>query len=140
MTVTPSPADDGVLTFHVPERDDRDELARVPFRLDDDDFVLTAIRPKQARLLNIVKQVGSLDNLDNLAVVSVLDDLMGLILTPESVEHLQARFDDDDDEADLDVLEPILKQLVGLWYGRPTGKQPGSSRPPSRTGRRSMGR
>jgi hypothetical protein len=128
-------AEPTLLTFPVVKRDRTNDL--VHFQLDDDDTVLVANRPKQAALLNVAKAVGGLDDADELGAAGMLDDLLDKIIDADSAAYLRERFDDPDDDLDLDVLEPIMKQLIGLWYGRPTGRRPGSSGSPQRTGKRS---
>jgi hypothetical protein len=105
-----------------------------PFVLvDADDEPMTetlhAHRPKQWMLIKIAQADGQ-DQLD-LFLDEVMDE--------ESADYLRDRFDDPDDDLDVDHLAPAIQGLVGLWYGRPTGKQPGSSgrRGNARSGRRS---
>lgn len=127
--------DENVLIFATPTQDR--STATILFRLDDDETVLTAIRPKQARLLTLVKGVGSLSEADQIQAASILDDLMRLVFDPDTVTYFEDRFADDDDDCDLDVLEPILGQLVEVWFGGPTGGRRGSSPTRKRTGPRS---
>jgi hypothetical protein len=130
-----------VLTFTTPTVDPGTKV--VPFRLDsmdDDEPDLHAVRPKQAKLVDIVKGLGDLDNIDGLAAAGVMDDLMRKVFDADTLDYLDGRFQDDDDDLDLDVLEPILKALIGVWYGGPTGRRPGSSGSPKRNGARSTGR
>lgn len=140
MTTDPiSPEDgpvEGSLVFDVPEVDHTQDV--VPFYLNDDDTVLYAKRPKKAKLLTVVQQVNALDStVDDLQGAGMLDGIMKMILTEESVEYLDSRFQDEDDDLDLDVLGPIFKRLVELWYGGPTGGRRASSPRPRPAGRRS---
>lgn len=91
--------------------------------------VLHAYRCKQWMLIKIAQAEGQ-DQVD-LFLDEVMDE--------ESAEYLRDRFDDPKDELDVDHLAPAITGLVGLWYGRPTGRQPGSSRRRGnpRSGRRS---
>lgn len=124
-----------VLSFPVVKRDNTHRV--VHFTLDDDPTVLVAIRPKQAALLQVAKTAGALDDADQLGAVGMLDDLLERLLDAESLAYLRERFDDEDDDLDLDVLEPIMKQLIGLWYGRPTGRPGASARSQRKIGKRS---
>jgi hypothetical protein len=91
--------------------------------------VLHAYRCKQWMLIKIAQAEGQ-DQVD-----LFLDEVMA----EESADYLRDRFDDAEDDLDVDHLAPAIEGLVGLWYGRPTGRQPGSSRRRGnpRSGRRS---
>lgn len=112
------------LTIPVVKRDRAND--RVTFTLDDDPTILFANRPKQATLFGLVKGLGNLDKVDDFVASAALVEMLYLVLEPDSKAYLEARFADDADDCDLDVAEPIIKSLVGLWYDRPTGK-PGAS-------------
>jgi hypothetical protein len=105
-----------------------------PFVLTDADDqpmteVLHAYRCKQWMLIKIAQAEGQ-DQVD-LFLDEVMDE--------ESADYLRDRFDDPQDDLDVDALGPAIEGLVGLWYGRPTGKPRGSStrRGNPRSGRRS---
>lgn len=120
---------------------DRDKTNdHVAFQLADDETVYHARRPKMAVLLRVVRVLG--DDTDEMAQAAAFDDLLERVLEPESAEALRNRLEDDDDDLDLDSpgIANMFQTLVGLWYGRPTGRQPASRRSPSRTGKRSTGR
>lgn len=91
--------------------------------------VLHAYRCKQWMLIKIAQAEGQ-DQVD-LFLDEVMDE--------ESADYLRDRFDDAEDDLDVDHLAPAIEGLVGLWYGRPTGRQSGSSRRRGnpRSGRRS---
>ena len=132
----PTGHQDGVLVFTTPKSDPG--TAVVQFQLDDDPEVLTALRPKKAKLVKLIGGMGKLDEVDNLQAAGILDDLMRIVFDADTVAYFDARFDDDDDDCDLDVLEPILTQLIEVWFpGGPTGGRRGSSPTPPRTGPRS---
>lgn len=127
-----------VLTFTAPKADPSTRV--VPFRLDtmdDDEEDLHAVRPKQAVLVRVVTDLGDLDGMDGLAAAGALDAIMRKVFDADTVAYLDERFQDEEDDLDLDVLEPILKALIGVWYGGPTGRRPGSSGPQRQRGRRS---
>lgn len=100
---------------------------------DADDEAMTdtlhAYRCKQWMLIKIMQAEGQ----------DQVDLFMDEVMDEESAEYLRDRFDDPEDELDVDHLAPAIEGLIGLWYGRPTGRQPGSSRQRRnpRSGRRS---
>lgn len=91
--------------------------------------VLHAYRPKQWMLIKIA-QAEAAEQVD-LFMDEALDD--------ETADYLRDRFDDAEDDLDVDHLAPAIEGLIGLWYGRPTGRPSGSSRRRGnpRSGRRS---
>ena len=139
MTQTADGYDGEVLQFAGADEDRDRSNDHVPFQLAGDDTIYEARRPKIAVLLRCVKALG--DDQDELAQVAAFDDLLDRILEPESAAALRERLEDDDDDLDLDSpgIANMFQTLVGLWYGRPTGRRPASRRSPSRTGRRSTG-
>lgn len=112
---------------------------RVSFTLDDDTEVLYAIRPKQATLFKLIKGLGNLDNVDDFLASAALVEMLWLVLDPDSKAYLETRFEDEDDDCDLDIVEPVIKALVGLWYRRPTGRPSGSSSSSKKTRKGSTG-
>lgn len=121
------------LTIPVGRRDRSND--KVSFTLDDDPTILWAVRPKQATLFRLVKGLGNLEKVDDFVASAALVEMLWLVLETESKVYLQARFDDEDDEADLDVVQPIIESLMGLWYRRPTGRPGASSGSSNRTGK-----
>jgi hypothetical protein len=91
--------------------------------------ILNAYRPKQWMLLKIGEAQGQ----------EQIDLFMDEVMDPESADYLRDRFDDPDDDFDVDALAPTIQGLIGLWYGRPTGRSGGSQRQRgnARSGRRS---
>lgn len=91
--------------------------------------VLNAYRCKQWMLIKIAQAEGQ----------EQLDLFLDEVMDEESADYLRDRFDDPDDDLDVDHLAPAIEGLVGLWYGRPTGRSAGSSRRRGnpRSGRRS---
>lgn len=146
----PPEDDDTPILVAVPGASADVENKRVPFQLvtqgETDPFVCVAVRPKMARMLKVVQGLEDIEKMDPLVAAGRLDDLMKMVLSPETLAHVEERFADDDDPLDYDDLGAVLEQLVGLWYGRPTGSRPGSpgSRPtpgtPSTVRRRGGGK
>ena len=91
--------------------------------------VLYAYRPKQWMLLKIGDAEGQ----------EQIDLFLEEVMDEESATYLRDRFEDPDDDFDVDALAPTIEGLIGLWYGRPTGRQRGSAgrRGNPRSGRRS---
>ena len=127
------------ITATDPDRDTSQD--RFPFYLGDDNTVLIGTRPKMAVLLRLVAAMG--DDADPFAQASAFDLFLDKVLDAESVKHIRARMEDDDDELDLDhpLISQLFQTLVGVWYGtRPTGGRRGSAASPSQSGRRSTAR
>lgn len=135
----PEPADEfdsyDVLNFKTPERDASGDV--VPFTLDDDPHVLVAVRPKQAILIELGVGMVSDDPMEQLRCYLLFKDS---VLREDSAAYLNAKFQDPKDTTDLDVLEPILQTVMGLWYDRPTKRPAASASSPPRTGPRSTAR
>lgn len=131
----PPPIAEGALLIQTPTHDD--EHKRVPFQLDDDPTVLIGTRPKMAVLIDVVDRFGDVDTMEALHAVATLKELVPVVMDQASVDHLNARFLDPADTLDLDVLEPIIESLLGLWFARPTGRPGSSAGSPSATGPRS---
>jgi hypothetical protein len=127
------PIDPAPVRFDAPARENRDGDV-IPFYLGEDDTVLIARRPKMAALMNLAKGLESDNDLEK---VRVFDEFLDTVLEPESAEYLRDRFDDPEDDLDLDALDKPLQYLVGRWYKRPTGSRPASQRSPRRTGKAS---
>jgi hypothetical protein len=91
--------------------------------------VLYAYRPKQWMLLKIGEASGQ----------EQIDLFLDEVMDGESADYLRARFEDPDDDFDVDSLAETITGLLGLWYGRPTGRPSGSRgrRGNPRSGRRS---
>lgn len=120
------------------ERDKTND--RVPFRLAGDDRVYVGSRPKMAVLLTLVSKMG--DDSDEFKQAAAFDQMLEKVLEPESAAAIRARLNDEKDALDLDSpgIINMFQTLVGLWYGRPTGRPAASRRPSSRTTRRSTAR
>lgn len=113
---------------------------RQPFRLEGDDTVYTARRPKMAVLLRLVSLMS--DDSNEFAQAAAFDSMLEKILEPDSAAALRARLEDDEDDLDLDSpgIANMFQTLLGLWYQRPTGPRRSSPRPSSRTTKRSTAR
>jgi hypothetical protein len=124
------------LVIKTPEQDA--DGAIIPFRLDDDEKVLTAVRPKMAILVRVLAALG--DDSNPMKQAIELERLLDKVVDEDSAAHLRERFYDTDDDLDLLVLGPVIETLVGKWYGGPTGKRPASPGSRSRSGPSSTGR
>jgi hypothetical protein len=132
---------EGALQIATPKAPDIG-VREVAFQLDDDDTVLHATRPKQAVLMKVAQAtiIETPGGVPGMAQIQAYTGLMDKVFTPETIEYLNARWDDDDDDLDMDCLDPIFTALVGLWYGGPTGSQAASARSRPRSGKRSTAR
>lgn len=111
---------------------------RVPFYLgEDDDTIYTAVRPKMAVLLDVAEAVA--DDSNEMAQAAAFKTLLQQVLDAASYSSIRMRLMDPKDELDLDhpLIQQMFRDLVGLWYGGPTGRPAGSSRSRGTTGRRS---
>lgn len=129
-----------VLQFGGAETDRDKSNDHVAFMLGDDDEdpnVYHAQRPKMAVLLQIAAVLD--DDTNPMAQAGAFDGLLDEILDTESVELIRARLRDKDDDLDLDSpgIVNMFQTLVGLWYGRPTGKPRASRGSSSRTAKAS---
>lgn len=145
MTAEPAPTiAEGALLINTETQAPDPSTLVVPFQLDDDPTVLHATRPKMAVLLKAAQAVMVDDQpgdvVPGAAQIGVFVSLMDKMFTPETVDYLNARWDDNDDDLDVDCLGPIFQALVGLWYRRPTGSPAASQRPRPRSGKRSTAR
>lgn len=151
MTTTQQPVAEGALLVQQPAAPD-ESIKRQTFQLvakdDNGDDVLSpplvAVRPKQAVLLAAAQAVMMGSQPDEvmpgssqvMAFLSLQDEMFD----PDTRAYLQERWDDPDDDLDVDVLEPIFQALVGLWYGRPTGSPAGSPQSRRTAGKSSTAR
>ena len=124
------------MVIKTPEHDG--EGAIIPFRLDDDEKVLVAVRPKMAILVRVLAALG--DDSNPMKQAIELERLLDKVVDEDSATYLRERFLDPEDDLDLPVLGPVIETLVGKWYGGPTGKRPGSPGSRSRSGPSSTGR
>lgn len=126
-----------VLQFAGAETDRDTSNDHVQFHLGDDPTIYHAKRPKMAVLLKAAAVLD--DDTNPLAQATSFNDLIAKVLEPESAEAVHARLQDEDDDLDLDSpgIKNMFQTLVGLWYGRPTGKRPALRGSQARTGRRS---
>jgi hypothetical protein len=110
---------------------------RIPFALGDDDTVMYAVRPKVVILMDVAASLADSENVFGQA--RAVNEFIDKILDDDSRLYLRERFDDPDDDMDLDNDDLIsaMEYVVGRWYGRPTGSRPGSPEPRSRSGKRS---
>ena len=114
---------------------------RTPFTLNDDPTVLWAVRPKNAQLMNMMRDLTVAKEHQDMAVLlSAYDMFMDTCLDPESSGYLRAEFADPDSPLDVDDLDVVMEAIVGKWYRRPTKKPAGSSGLQRSTGKRSTGR
>jgi hypothetical protein len=127
--------DEPVLRFEVEE--DRARGPATRFTIGDDPTVLLARRPKAALIMKLFRLAESGSPIEQLQSIDLFVDM---VLDGESADYLRDRFEDPADEWDYDVLTPVVKALTAQWFGRPTGRSPGSSRRPNRSGRRSTAR
>lgn len=133
MTETTGPEP---LVIETPEQDADGSV--IPFRLDDDEKVLTAVRPKMAILVHVLAALG--DDANPLRQAVELERLLDKVVDKESAAHMRERFLDPEDSLDLMILGPVIETLVGKWYGGPTGKRPASPGSRMRSGTSSTGR
>ena len=138
QSVAPEPEEDATVLQFAGAETDRDKTNdHVPFQLGDDPTIYHGKRPKMAVLLKVAAVLD--DDTDPLKQATSFNDLIEKVLEPESAEALHERLLDEDDDLDLDSpgIENMFQTLVGLWYGRPTGKRPALRGSQPRTGRRS---
>lgn len=100
--------------------------------------VLTGQRPKMAIMLQVLAALG--DEANPMRQALALDGLLDKVLTDESVTMVRKRLQDPKDDLDVLAMVPILKALVGRWYGGPTGKPSTSPRSQRGSGRRTTAR
>lgn len=100
--------------------------------------VLIARRPKAAVLMRLASVDPHTKDLSTM--VRVIDTFLDHVLDKESREYVRGRFDDPDDDWDVDLLVPVINACKARWYGRPTGRATGSSGSPNSRGKRSTAR
>lgn len=102
------------------DRDTTNDLVPVDF----DGVMIYGERPKMAVLLKVVQVM--MDATNPLLQGQALVEFVPSVLDEESAAHVQARLEDPDDPLDLDnpAILSLFQGLIGLWYGRPTGKPP----------------
>lgn len=133
-----APDDDGIISVRT-GRDVDDAPVYQRFRLDDDDEVLTAVRPKMAIMMKLGRSIGHAQESTDaaLAAMDAVDIFISHCLVEESSAYVTTRLDDAEDDLDIEHMLNAITQVLGLWYQRPPTSPPGSSGPRRSPGRRS---
>lgn len=149
---------------HSPDPDDLDDEApvqfvaegeradagveRFPFQLaydweDDDERDKTVLHARRPKTVVMARLFRGIDLDDDISILGFYDDFIAAVLEPESKAYVEACFDDEDHNWDVDVLAGVIRETQRRWWPtRPTSRSGGSTGPRStrRSGKRSKGR